>query len=243
MTLGDARTFGLRFCNSEFLAFLDTDDVWYPEHLEKSLAVLESDLSNSVMTYANIEFIDHNSRQGKLLFKKKMPSGNLFRDLIKGYFITIVTVVVKRSCVKEVGDRFNSEYELIADLELFTDISYQYEISYVDQVLAKVRKHTGSLTSKKFIRFPVETEMYINCLRKRIDSFDLKYKDELKYLNVTLQYQYALSYWMDGDNMKAKEKLKDILRYRMKYILVYFFMNFSYVLFERTMRFLRVGNY
>jgi glycosyltransferase involved in cell wall biosynthesis len=243
MTLGEARTYGLEFCNREYLAFLDTDDLWYPTLLEDSIAILDDNTNDYSMTYSNIEFIDEESNFDKVLFKTNMPSGDIFADLIRGYFITIASVVVKRDCVKDVGDRFNPEYQLIADLELFTDIAYKYKIAYTDKILAKVRKHANSLTSNKFVRFPIETQIYIQHLRERIDDFDNIYKNELAHLDTTMQYQYALADWMAGQNSTAKEKIKKILPKRRKYYIVYLFMNFSYRFFEKCMKLLKIGNY
>ncbi len=243
MTLGEARTYGLKFCNSKYLAFLDTDDVWCETLLEDSLKILENTSNDAVMTYSNIEFINEKSEFDKVLFKNKMPSGKIFRNLLRSYFITIASVIVKRECVKTVGDNFNIEYEVLEDVELFTNISYLYEIKYIDKVLAKVRKHQKSLTSSKFKRFPIETEMYINDLRSRIDDFDLEYKDELEYLNITLQYQYALADWIEGNNKKAKARIRTIIRKRIKYTIVYLLMNLSYNFFEKVMKLFKIGNY
>ena len=85
--------------------------------------------------------------------------------------------------------------------------------------------------------------MYINDLRSRIDDFDLEYKDELEYLNITLQYQYALADWIEGNNKKAKGRIKTIIRKRIKYTIVYLFMNLSYNFFEKVMKLFKIGNY
>ena len=172
-----------------------------------------------------------------------MPSGNIFRNLLKGYFIPMVSVIVKRDIVRQVGDSFSTTFLLIPDLELFTNIAYKHKIKYIDKVLCQVRKHSNSLTNRNFKLFPSETKIYVNQLRNRIENFDNQYKNEIEYLNNTLQYQYSLSYWMDGNKTKAKRELKKILRSRKKYVIVYLFMFFSYTFFEKTMKFFKIGNY
>ncbi|MCP3874207.1 MAG: glycosyltransferase family 2 protein [Desulfobacteraceae bacterium] len=62
MTLGEARSFGLQFCKSKYLAFLDTDDTWCPTILEKSINILNDKGNDYSMTYANIAFIDEKSK-------------------------------------------------------------------------------------------------------------------------------------------------------------------------------------
>ena len=243
MTLGEARSFGLQYCKSKYLAFLDTDDAWNPMLLEKSLEVLEDERKDYSMTYGNIAFIDEKSKIDKVLFQKKMPSGDIFRNLIQGYFITQVSVVLYRHCVKEVGNSFNKEYQLAADLELFLKIAHKYKIKYIDDVLAKVRKHRDSLTSQKFEKFPVETERFINELRGLIPDFDTMYQSELDHLNITMKYQYGIAAWMEGDKRKAREKIKEVMFKRKKYFLVYLLTVFDYLTYFKLMKFFKVGNY
>ncbi|MCP3874206.1 MAG: hypothetical protein GY699_13755 [Desulfobacteraceae bacterium] len=172
-----------------------------------------------------------------------MPSGNIFRDLIRGYFITQVSAVLDRNCVKEVGDSFSKEYQLAADLELFLKISYKYKIKYIDCVLAKVRKHSDSLTSQKFKMFPVETEKFIEELRSTIPDFDKIYESELNYLNITITYQYGMAAWMNGDKKAARRKIQEVMFKRKKYMLVYLLTVFKYECFFKFMKLFKVGNY
>ena len=241
--LGAARNFGLQYCQSEYLAFLDTDDGWEKDFLEISLNTLSQSKNSVAMTYSNITFINENSDTDKKLFSKEMPSGRIFKNLIKGYFIPMVSVVVRRSVVSDVGDCFNTNFLLIPDLELFTNIAYNHDIEFINKVLCKVRKHASSLTSTSFQGFPLETKEYIQTLRNKIDDFDALYAKELNFLYDTLDYQLCLANWMNNDNQLARQMIKKKISKRKKYLIVYLFMFFPYSFFEKVMKIFKVGNY
>ena len=85
--------------------------------------------------------------------------------------------------------------------------------------------------------------MYIEQLRRNIDNFDLIYKNELKHLDITLRYQYALSDWMAGKNKLARRKLNEIIFLRKKYCIVFLFTFFPFGFFQKLMKILKIRSY
>lgn len=238
--LGGARIFGLRKCKGKYIAFLDSDDLWNIDLLSKSIAVLDGD--NSIgFTYSNIELINHQGNILKRLFQKRMPSGNIFPDLIKGYFIPMVSAVVRRDVVDSIIDRINPGYEVITDLELFTRIAYICMAQYIPDTLACYRIHDKSLTSKKRIKFPTETENFLSNLSNEIPELSNDYGEELSYVHTTIAYQYALCHWQNNDMHEARKLLRKVLFKRKKYLIPYLFTFFSYDTFIRLKSFLKVG--
>jgi glycosyltransferase involved in cell wall biosynthesis len=241
MTLGEGRNFGIKFCQAKYITFLDTDDIWDPHYLEETISSIEKDAELG-MVYSNIKFIKSNGDIDKILFRTEMPSGNIFRDLIRGYFLPMPAILIRRELLDE-GEVFKKKYEVIEDLEFFTRLSYSTQVFYIDKVLAYVRKHPKSLTANKFFKFPLETRDFIECLKTEIINFEVDYKRELDYLEITLNYQFAQAKWMNHENHEARQIIKKILLLRKKYIIVYFFMFFSHRYFVQVMKFFKVGNY
>lgn len=74
--LGEARNFGIQFCKGEYLAFLDTDDIWLKEKLKEQVSLM--DLNKDLqMCYTGGYYIDYNSNKiGS--FIPKARTGNVF---------------------------------------------------------------------------------------------------------------------------------------------------------------------
>lgn len=64
---GAARNFAIRHCTGEYVAFLDDDDVFVPDKIEKQLAFMRA--GNLEMSYQDVEWYDENN---KLVEHRKM---------------------------------------------------------------------------------------------------------------------------------------------------------------------------
>jgi len=93
---------GLDRASGAFIAFVDGDDLWTPDKLERQLQALERH-PEAGAAYSWTRFID---RAGTLLFSQHPVhfEGDVARDLLLNDFICSGSnVLVRRSCAKEVG--------------------------------------------------------------------------------------------------------------------------------------------
>ncbi len=145
--LGHARNLAIEKAHGEYIAFLDCDDVWMPEKLEKQIGFLESH-DDVAMVYSDILSIDGN---GKLienyLKNQKFHRGHIFEKLLIYNFIAILTVVLRKKILDEVG-MFDASYMIDEDYELFLRISESHKIDFLDAPLAKYRIHGNNLCRK-----------------------------------------------------------------------------------------------
>ena len=146
-----ARNVGIQNTTGEFIAFLDSDDLWLPDKLAKQLACLKK--TNRQWIYCDAEAFDHVT--GKLLDRfsrigHRPQQDFIARQLICGNFIPSPTPVVRRIVFDHVG-RFDESSEMRSigeDWEMWLRIAARYEIAYVPEVLARYRVHSGSGTCR-----------------------------------------------------------------------------------------------
>lgn len=140
ISLGAARNFGLQFVTGEYLAFLDTDDIWMPEKLEKQLDIINDDIA---FVYSPV--IQINS-SGNILRDTKINKKYNFDTMLERYDINMQSVLLNLKLVKF---KFNENLFYCPDYELFMNIAaQQLKYTAIDIPLVKYRVHENSLSSK-----------------------------------------------------------------------------------------------
>lgn len=139
----------IRAARGKYLAFLDGDDVWLPEKLERQVRFME-DNPNYPFSHVACMVIDPD---GKDLYPRNggryPPNGDCFRELMWKCFICTSTVMVRRDFLNEVG-LFSEERCLRNngdDTEFFLRCARKGKIGMPTQdVLARYRWDNNSLT-------------------------------------------------------------------------------------------------
>ena len=126
----------------EWLAFLDSDDLWLPQKLELQIHLLKKEKKK--WCYGSFEYIDENK---KIIYKstEKFPplSGRILEEIIKGQAgIAICSLIVGKKIFEMVGG-FSSNPEVRNDYELALRIALKEEIAFVPDIILKVRDHAG----------------------------------------------------------------------------------------------------
>jgi glycosyltransferase involved in cell wall biosynthesis len=215
MSLGEARNFGLQFCKGEYLAFLDTDDVWYSFKLKEQIEILDSDKSLA-MCYSSVMFIDENSKElAKLVAVAK--SGDVFKQQLLRYEINMQSVAIRNN----IPISFNPKMEFSPDFDLFMKIVSKYQVAVVSEPLVKYRLVSSSLTNKKIARWWIEMKMTLDAIFEENPEFLKKYSDEVKIAYAKVSYYKARYLMKIGENRKAKEELKKNRSLNLSYFALY----------------------
>ena len=137
--LGAARNKAIEQAKGEFIAFLDCDDLWMPEKLEKQIPLF--DHPEVGLTYSDCYLIRGDGSLIKTWFQTDSPPrGSAFRDLLLRNYIILSTSIIRRDCLKQAG-LFNIDYNLSEEYDLFLRIAYRYLLDYVSEPLGKYRIH------------------------------------------------------------------------------------------------------
>ncbi len=157
---GAARNFGIETARGELIAFLDGDDIWFPEFLESQVKFLET--NNYDLVYSDALLFGGSAYDGRN-FMQDAPSEDEanFESLldVRCNVITSGTLVRKKAVIE--AGMFESEKVRAHDFVLWLRIAKNGgRIGYQRKVLLKYRVRLDSLSGNSIQRIQREIDVY-----------------------------------------------------------------------------------
>ena len=144
-----ARNTGLAAAQGQFIAFLDDDDVWKPEKLQRQLEGFQKE--SVALVYCRHELLD--TATGKV--EQRYPTvcqGRIFDELIKANFIGSTSFPLMRTeALRQIGG-FDVQMPSSQDHDVWLRLAERYEVAYVDAPLVTYYVHSGDQISKNYAR-------------------------------------------------------------------------------------------
>jgi|SRR5450631_1182447 len=132
----------LRGARGEFVAFLDSDDLWLPGKLEAQIASLRRHPTRQ-WSYTRFALIDESGKPTASTRDRDRPAsaGWVQEKLLKAEFVIAQpSVVVSRKLLEHLGP-FDEELIMCYDDELWFRLAAHSEIDSVDEPLTLIRRH------------------------------------------------------------------------------------------------------
>ena len=140
-----SRNLALQKAKGKWIAFLDSDDIWHPEKLEKQIEFMTK--NNYHFSYTNYCEIDENSKEtGILITGPKVITDKLMIAYCWPGCLTVMYDAEKVGIIQTVDIKINEEYAL------WIKIAKNLNCYLLDENLAKYRRHNKSLTSQSYFK-------------------------------------------------------------------------------------------
>lgn len=198
--LGGGRANAFKYLIGDYIAVLDTDDVWLPSKLEKQIQLF-SDPDVGIVISDTLFFNEVDERA--LYDGEYPPEGNVFRNLLTGYFVSLETLMLRKSVVDRLNYGFDADFSFIADFDLVLRVARISKLAVCKEVLAKWRVHEASDTWQSSVSFSKEREDWIEKQAKQDSSFLNTYKDEVSILHSKNFLLMAIDLLSKNERLKA----------------------------------------
>lgn len=199
----NAKNRGIKESHGEFIAFIDADDLWEPEKLEKQIPLFRD--SEIGVVYSRQSFIDEcgspvpRGRRRRTMLPK---GGKVTADLYMDNFVPFSSSIIRSKCIKELGG-FDETLSMGIDWELWLRLSTKHFFDYVDEPLLVYRiGHAGQMSknitsrqecSDRIMRnfkasYPAEVSFFLNRRAMAFTYCNRGYYFRRKDLKVSTKY-------------------------------------------------------
>ena len=212
--LYNARNLAIKKAKGSLITFLDADDWWLKDKLDKQVKFLEKNKDINIV-YSNLFLFNEKKNKTYLFSKDKLYNGKITQLLLNDFKMPILTTMIRKKIFLKYS--FDKNYSIIGDFDLFLRLSLKEKILSIQKPLACYRIHDSNMTTRKIHLNIKELEkwLYENCKKKYFKNYNfLNVKKIIQSLKIKKNF-------INGNMINA---LKEIFKnpfniYNVKYII------------------------
>jgi glycosyltransferase involved in cell wall biosynthesis len=216
--LGEARNLALKQAKGKYIAFLDCDDIYLPDKLEKQVALMEQ--GEYALSYGSAITVDESGREIRRRAVSN-KSGNVFAGLLKRYEVNMQSVMVRRDILLAEKLGFDESMKYCPDYNLFMEIASRHMVGVIKDFLVKYRVVANSLSKQTLDIAAPELRYSLDRILSGNPQLKSKYPSEITGAYAKLHYYDAVAAIYQDNRKEARNRLKPAVRHNMAFIFLY----------------------
>ena len=188
-----ARNNALCRANGEFICFLDVDDYWEADKIERQLNGFINSKIGVVSTYFYVLNERSNIYKTKIVKQTKIT----LNSLLCHYSLHFSSLMIRKEAIDKFSYYFNPNYEIIQDFDLIIRIAYYYDINVIKCPLAYYRWHGSNFGNSNFSKLINEKEKWVE------NNIQLKSYKGFGYLKKSINWYKAVYLMRSGNKFQS----------------------------------------
>lgn len=206
-----ARNLGLKHAVGSLVAFLDCDDTWSSNFLERMCAELDAH-SDAVLAYCGWQNIGLPGPRGEPFVPPDYENQDKLVALLEGCRWPIHGCLTKRHAIIAAGN-FNTQLTIGEDYLLWMEVSAMGPIIRVPEVLAQYHHHGGVQATRNRALFILDTLRAKQIFLERHPEIVIQLgRDKVELLTWGQMIQQANELHWRGDLVNARQVFRTVLK-------------------------------
>lgn len=182
-----ARNIGIINSSGYYIAFLDDDDQWLSDKIEKQVSEIEKGNCELIHCGKYVEIIKRNGQlTRKILLPIPLDGGDLHRRILYRICCTTTNILVKRQALIDVG-MFDEDIRFWQEYELSIRLAQRKPFAYVNEPLSiyRVDRNDGQRLTNKFF----EWQNTVKQIYRKHETLyaQMTWVEKIHYRNLILQ--------------------------------------------------------
>ncbi len=199
-----ARNYGIGKALFDYIAFADSDDLWFLDKLQKQMEILKKSETDTGFCYHKIIY-NFGKNQYAILPSEEIPLekkiGNIYKQLLYDNMVACPSMLIRRECLAKAGG-FDTNLKALEDYDLALRLAKRYKAAFVNEVLLESSYSTTGVSG--------------NSVNYLLASCHMLNKYKADYL-ATETFNHRLEIIIrDAEIIGMKEHFVKILEYMMK---------------------------
>ena len=131
--VSSARNSGIKEARSEYIALLDSDDLWLKSKLDRQVSAFQNDTQSSRLCHTDEIWIRNGVRVNQHK-KHKKHGGNVFQSCLKLCCISPSSAMMHRSVFEDFGF-FDEDLPACEDYDFWLRYSAKEDVNFIDETL------------------------------------------------------------------------------------------------------------
>jgi glycosyltransferase involved in cell wall biosynthesis len=213
-----ALNLGIKESKGNYIARLDSDDMFLPEKLEMQIKFIDFN-PDIGLVYTQAYNTDEKGNVLELYLKDHTYPNNSLKVLRYFLFPPSQSIMFRKSCIDRVG-YFDEDMPITEDWDFCIRMAQYYKFAYIDKPLVKIRKHTKMITSDKI----KSAQAILRVMEKHSETLSL---GEGKEWLAPHYYNLGRLYLYKRDYKRARGKFFSALRYDPSLLRNFFFFGLT----------------